>query len=110
MPKRKHVSLDPLIHQPVRLHIMAALHALAPNQEIEFTTLRDLLGLTDGNLLVHLRKLEEAGYISMTKAVVERKQRTYISMERAGRKAFEAYLHALQTLLPLSSPPASSNP
>jgi len=98
----RHTPLDPLIHQPARLRIMATLYALEPDQEIEFTALRDLLGFTDGNLSVHLRKLEEAGYLAMSKATVERKPRTYIRLEPAGREAFEAYLSALQTLLPLS--------
>ena len=56
-------ELNEIIHQPVRLRIMAALVTLEPGNEVDFTYLRDLLEVTDGNLGAHLRKLEEAGYI-----------------------------------------------
>ncbi len=97
----KDVHLDALIHQPVRLRIMTALYTLAPDQEMEFTALRDLLGLTDGNLSIHLRKLEEAGYIRAVKTFVQRKPRTYLSLTPEGRQAYEGYLKALQDLLPI---------
>ncbi len=96
-------DLNPLIHQPARLRIMTALYSLAPSQEIEFTTLRDLLELTDGNLSIHLRKLEEAGYIHITKTFVGRKPRTYISLTPQGREAYEDYLTALHTLLSVTA-------
>ena len=69
-------KLNETIHQPVRLRIMAALVTLGPNEEVDFTYLRDLLEVTDGNLGAHLRKLEEAGYIAVNKAFVERKPHT----------------------------------
>ena len=59
-------ELNEIIHQPIRLRIMAVLVALAPGDEVDFTYLRDLLEVTDGNLGAHLRKLEEAGYIAVT--------------------------------------------
>ena len=92
-------ELNETIHQTVRLRIMAALVTLAPNDEVEFTYLRDLLEVTDGNLGAHLRKLEEAGYITINKAFVERKPRTYISATANGRKVFSEHVAALESIL-----------
>jgi DNA-binding MarR family transcriptional regulator len=93
------LQLNETIHQTVRLRIMAALITLTPNEEVEFTYLRDLLEVTDGNLGAHLRKLEEAGYISIHKAFVERKPRTYISATTEGRKVFDAHVAALESII-----------
>ena len=92
-------ELNETIHQPVRLRIMAALVTLEADNEVDFTYLRDLLEVTDGNLGAHLRKLEEAGYIAVNKAFVERKPRTYVSATAEGRRAFEAYVAALGSIL-----------
>lgn len=92
-------DLDPVIHQPVRLRIMAALAALNERESVEFTFVRDLLGLTDGNLGAHIRRLEEEGYVSVEKAFVDRKPRTYVSLTGKGRSAFELHVRALQGIL-----------
>jgi DNA-binding MarR family transcriptional regulator len=92
-------TLNELIHQPVRLRIMAALEAMTPDTQVEFTYLRDLLGLTDGNLGAHLRKLEEAKYVQLSKTFVARKPRTYITITPRGRKAFARHVEALETIL-----------
>jgi len=92
-------ELNETIHQTVRLRIMAALVTLAPHEEVEFTFLRNLLEVTDGNLGAHLRKLEEAGFISINKAFVERKPRTYISATANGRKVFSEHVAALEAIL-----------
>jgi DNA-binding MarR family transcriptional regulator len=92
-------ALNETIHQTVRLRIMAALVTLAPDEEVEFTYLRDLLEVTDGNLGAHLRKLEEAGYIRVNKAFVERKPRTYVSASADGRKVFAEHVAALESIL-----------
>jgi DNA-binding MarR family transcriptional regulator len=92
-------ELNETIHQTVRLRIMAALVTLAPNEEVEFTYLRDLLEVTDGNLGAHLRKLEEAGYIIINKTFVERKPRTYVSATTNGRKVFSEHVAALESIL-----------
>ncbi len=76
-----------------------SLVTLAPNEEVEFTYLRDLLEVTDGNLGAHLRKLEDAGFISLNKAFVERKPRTYISATVDGRKVFSEHVAALEAIL-----------
>ena len=96
-------ELNETIHQTVRLRIMAALVTLAPNEEVEFTYLRDLLEVTDGNLGAHLRKLEEAGYISLNKTFVERKPRTYVSATADGRKVFSEHVAALEAILKSTS-------
>ena len=92
-------ELNELIHQAVRLRIMAALVALEPATEAEFTYLRDLLEVTDGNLGAHLRRLEEAGYIAVRKVFVERRPRTYVSATPEGRRAFEQHVAALESIL-----------
>lgn len=92
-------ELNEIIHQPVRLRIMAALMALNPSDEVDFNYLRDLLEVTDGNLGAHLRKLEESGYINVNKVFIERKPRTFISASAEGRKAFKAHVAALESIL-----------
>jgi DNA-binding MarR family transcriptional regulator len=87
------------IHQPVRLRIMAALVTLEPADDVDFTYLRDLLEVTDGNLGAHLRKLEEAGYIAVNKTFVERKPRTFVAATAEGRKAFQEHVAALESIL-----------
>ena len=92
-------ELNETIHQTVRLRIMAALVTLEPTDEVDFTYLRELLDVTDGNLGAHLRKLEEAGYIAVNKTFVERKPRTYVSATAAGRKVFSEHVAALESIL-----------
>jgi len=92
-------ELNEIIHQPVRLRIMAALTALDADNSLDFTYLRDLLEVTDGNLGAHLRKLEEAGYIAIQKTFVERKPRTFVCATPAGRKAFQAHVAALEEII-----------
>ena len=92
-------ELNETIHQPVRLRIMAALVTLEPTAEVDFSYLRDLLQVTDGNLGAHLRKLEEAGYIAVNKTFVERKPRTYVAATAAGRRVFEEHVAALESIL-----------
>jgi DNA-binding MarR family transcriptional regulator len=92
-------ELNETIHQPVRLRIMAALVTLAEGEELDFSTLKDLLEVTDGNLGAHLRKLEEVGYVKTEKCFIARKPRTYVSATRPGRNAFEDHVAALQNIL-----------
>jgi DNA-binding MarR family transcriptional regulator len=92
-------ELNETIHQPVRLRIMATLVTLAKDSELDFTYLRELLGVTDGNLGAHLRKLEEAGYINMNKSFIDRKPRTYVSATESGRTAFTGHVNALKEIL-----------
>lgn len=92
-------ALNELIHQPVRLRIMAVLTTLEKGDEVDFTYLRDLLGVTDGNLGAHLRKLEDAEYISIKKTFVERKPRSYITATNTGRNVFQEHVSALEEIL-----------
>ena len=92
-------QLNETIHQSVRLRIMAALVSLKPGDEVDFTYLRDLLEVTDGNLGAHLRKLEEAGYIVINKTFVERKPRSFMSATAEGRRVFQEHVNALESIL-----------
>ena len=92
-------ELNETIHQTVRLRIMAALVTLDAGNEVDFTYLRDLLEVTDGNLGAHLRKLEEAGYIAVNKVFVERKPHTFVAATAAGRKVFQEHVAALESIL-----------
>ena len=92
-------ALNEIIHQPVRLRIMSVLNTLNKDDEVEFTYLRDLLEVTDGNLGAHLHKLEDAGYIAINKVFVERKPRSFISATPEGRKGFEEHVAALEEIL-----------
>jgi DNA-binding MarR family transcriptional regulator len=89
-------KLDDVIHGRVRLGIMAY---LADAEVADFTELKNLLDVTQGNLSVHLRKLEEAGYVAIDKSFVDRKPLTRVRMTPAGRKAFAAYLEAIGKLV-----------
>ncbi|MEE9371225.1 MAG: transcriptional regulator [Sedimentisphaerales bacterium] len=92
-------QLDNIIHQPVRLKIMSSLVSLDQNEQVNFTYLRKLLKLTDGNLGAHLIKLEEAGYIKSKKTFIARKPRTFIRATGKGRDAFEGHVAALKEII-----------
>ena len=97
-------DVDPVIHQPTRLRIMAALVGLEEGSEVEFGFLLDLLGLSDGNLSTHLRKLEEARFIATEKGFVGRMPRTWITVTPEGRRAFADYVAALEGILGTRAP------
>ncbi len=89
-----------VIHQAMRLRIMAALNALAPGTAtIEFTRLKVLLGATDGNLGAHLETLEKAGYIAVEKRFADRKPQTRVRMTPAGRRAFAEHVAYLREVI-----------
>ncbi len=92
-------ELNEIIHQPIRLQIMAALVTLDQGDEVDFTYLRDLLKVTDGNLGAHLRKLEEAGYIAVTKSFVSRRPRTTVAITDTGRQVFREHVAALESII-----------
>ena len=92
-------SLDPVIHAPVRLRIVATLAALPDGASLSFTRLQDILELTPGNLITHLRKLEEAGYLNTETTGNGRASRTTIALTRHGRAALDTYTAALRALL-----------
>ena len=92
-------ELDPVIHAPARLRIMASLATMTAGESITFPRLQELLSMTPGNLTTHMRKLEDAEYVSVEKAFAGRKPVTYISLTRTGRRAFEDYTESLRSLL-----------
>ena len=92
-------SLDPLIHVPARLRIVVTLAALRDGDALSFTRLQDMIGLTPGNLITHLRKLEDAGYISSEKTGNGVASQTSVTLTNRGRAALQAYTHALRDLL-----------
>jgi DNA-binding MarR family transcriptional regulator len=95
-------ELDPVIHVQARLRVMVALAALARDEQITFPRLRQLLDMTAGNLSIHLRKLEEAGYIAVAKTFQRRTPVTHVALTPEGQAAFDTYVTALRALLPSS--------
>jgi DNA-binding HxlR family transcriptional regulator len=89
-------NLDRLIHERLRLGIISA---LAANESLTFSDLKRLMNTTDGNLSVHARKLEEAGYISCTKFFEGRLPKTEYKLTAAGRSALEKYLSHMESLI-----------
>ena len=89
-------DIDPLIHAPTRLKIMAYLSIV---ESADFTFLMRQTGITRGNLSVNLRKLEEAGYVSITKEFVDRIPRTLIRLTEAGSQAVQTYRENMQNVL-----------
>jgi DNA-binding transcriptional ArsR family regulator len=90
------VNLDRLIHERTRLAIVSA---LAVNASLTFNDLKELLSVTDGNLSVHARKLEDAGYIACSKSFSGRLPKTEYRLAAAGRRALEKYLDHMEALI-----------
>ena len=93
---RSSLELDRIIHERVRLAIVSA---LAVNESLTFNELKDLLGATDGNLSVHARRLEEAGYVECLKSFAGRVPRTVFSLTPSGREALDRYLAHMEGLI-----------
>ena len=88
--------LDKIIHERMRLGIISA---LAANERLSFTDLKKLLDTTDGNISVHARKLEEAGYLTCEKSFVERVPLTQYKITDAGKEALKKYLNHMEALI-----------
>ena len=95
----KDIFLDETIHQPTRLRMMTMLVSQPEDGRLAYGFIQKTLGLTGGNLTTHLRKLEEAGYLTMTKEFVDSKPRTWVQASEAGRIAFTDYLSNLEKAL-----------
>jgi DNA-binding MarR family transcriptional regulator len=91
--------LDPLIHAPARLRILVTLATLPEGDTLTFTRLQEMLELTPGNLVTHLRKLEEAGYLTSEKTGHGIWSVTTVALTNRGRAALDAYTTALRDLL-----------
>lgn len=89
-------QLDDIIHSRIRLAIMAVLVSV---EQAEFTFLKEKVNTTDGNISVHLKKLEEAGYLSAHKRFVNRKPLSSYKLTAKGRRAFELYVERLESLI-----------
>ena len=95
-PAEGPLALDRLIHERLRLGILSA---LAVNESLTFHDLKALMQTTDGNLSVHARKLEEAGYVTCTKSFERRVPKTAYSITPVGRRALECYLDHMEALI-----------
>lgn len=89
-------ELDPLIHAPARLNIITQLYVV---ESADYIFLRNLTGLTWGNLSVHTAKLAEAGYVKIEKSIVNKKTHTVAALTKKGRAAFEAYRQQMMEVL-----------
>jgi DNA-binding transcriptional ArsR family regulator len=92
-------ELDPVIHVPARLRIMVTLATLRDGDDLSFTRLQELIGLTAGNLITHLRKLEEAQYVTTVKSGRGVTARTAVTITRRGRLALDRYTAVVRDLL-----------
>lgn len=100
------LKIDPVIHQPTRLRIMTALMNLGAHNAIEFTALRDLLNLTDGNIGAHLNRLEIVGYIRLEKHFSGTKWVTNVKLTQKGVKSYNKYTANLLKILTTPDYPA----
>ncbi len=90
---------DEIIHQSMRLRIVAALNALSARDKMEFGELKTMLEATDGNLATHLAALEKASYVEITKDFVGKKPRTRIALTTKGRQALRQHVAYLRSVL-----------
>jgi DNA-binding MarR family transcriptional regulator len=95
------LQLDRVIHEKGRLAIMSM---LAASPELSFTEMRDSLGMTDGNLTTHLRTLQEAGYLSVTKSFQNNRPHTTCSLTPGGKQAFAGYINLLEQIIQQNKP------
>ena len=97
-------ELDPVIHAPARLRIVVTLATLPAGDNLSFSRLQDLIGLTSGNLITHLRKLQDAGYVTAEKSGSGVSARTSIALTPRGRAALDTYTTVLRRLLDSAGP------
>jgi len=95
------LQLDRVIHEKGRLAIMSM---LAASPELSFTELRDTLGMTDGNLTTHIRTLQEAGYLSVTKSFQHNRPLTTCALTAAGKRTFTHYINLLELIIRQNRP------
>jgi DNA-binding MarR family transcriptional regulator len=105
--ERAALDLDRLIHERMRLGIVSA---LAVNERLTFNDLKSLLRTTDGNLSVHARKLEEAGYVRCEKSFVGRLPKTEFRLTAAGKRALERYLDHMEAIIHATRAPEGPRP
>ena len=93
------LELDDIIHQPLRLRIMAALQALPAGDGLEFSRLKKLTGATDGNLGAHIETLAKANYVEVDKSFVGKRPQTRVTATAAGRGAFARHVASLREII-----------
>jgi DNA-binding MarR family transcriptional regulator len=93
------LELDEIIHQPLRLRIMAALQALPAGEGLEFSRLKKLTGATDGNLGAHIETLAKASYVEVDKSFVGKRPQTRVTATAAGRGAFARHVASLRQII-----------
>ena len=98
------LQLDRVIHEKGRLAILSM---LAATPELSFIEMRDALNMTDGNLTTHIRTLQEAGYISISKSYQNNRPHTTCSLTPSGKKAFTAYINLLEQIIQQNKPKGS---
>ncbi|MEM5948364.1 transcriptional regulator [Spirochaetia bacterium 38H-sp] len=91
--------IDIMIHEPARLKIMSSLMGISEGDMADFSLLKKLTGLSDGNLSVQLRRLEDCGYVLIDKRFVGRKPKTFVSISDRGRRAFYSYVDTLEKII-----------
>ena len=92
-------DLDDIIHQPLRLRIMAALQALPVGEGLEFARLKKLTGATDGNLGAHIETLAKATYVEVDKSFVGKRPQTRVTATPTGRGAFARHVASLRQII-----------
>ncbi len=97
-------DLDPLLHAPVRLRLLVTLSTLAVGDSLTFPRLQELLNTTSGNLVTHLRKLEQGGNVETQKTNHRKRQSTSVRLTSTGRAALDLYTQALRALLDPTGP------
>ena len=90
---------DEVIHQPLRLKIMAALRALPETERLEFVRLKAIVQATEGNLGAHIATLEKASYVKVEKDFHNNRPRTRVSLTKTGRRSFQAYVDYLKDII-----------
>jgi len=95
------LQIDRVIHEKGRLAIMSM---LAASPELSFTELRDTLGMTDGNVTTHIRTLQEAGYLSVTKSFQNNRPLTTCALTATGKRAFTHYINLLERIIQQNKP------
>jgi DNA-binding MarR family transcriptional regulator len=95
------LQLDRVIHEKGRLAIMSM---LAASPELSFTEMRDALSMTDGNITTHIRTLQEAGYLSVTKSFQNNRPLTTCALTAAGKRAFAHYINLLEQIIRQTKP------
>ena len=110
VPAAEAAHLDETIHQPTRLRIMTLLVSVPAADRLAYGFIQQNLDLTGGNLTIHLRKLEAAGYLAITKEFQGAKPRTWVQATTDGRRAYADYLSNLEKALGLRLPAAGNPP